>query len=101
MTHYGGKFDGDTFVPEFDEERLTGQWERVYSLMKDNQWRTLLEIESITHDPQASISARLRDFRKERFGSHVINRRRRGYPEKGLFEYQLIPHKGWFKDTLF
>jgi hypothetical protein len=82
-------FDGSTYEPEHDRARLTGQALRVFELMLDGEWRTLAEIEEITGDPQASISARLRDFRKPRFGSYHVARRRRGNPHRGLFEYQL------------
>ncbi len=53
-------------------------------------WWTLREISQHTGDPEASISARLRDLRKARFGAHTVNRRRRGDPTKGVFEYQLL-----------
>lgn len=81
------RFDGDTADQDKDAKRLTGQWAKVFGLMKDGQHRTLAEIEKLTGYPQASISARLRDFRKERFGQHTVNRRRRG--KGGTWEYQL------------
>src|SRR4029077_9710255 len=62
--------DGATYEPEFDEERLRGQWRRVFWAMRDGGWRTLAEVSRVTGDPEASISARLRDFRKARFGAH-------------------------------
>jgi hypothetical protein len=86
-------FDGGTFVADFDAARLTGQWLRVYSVMKDGKWRTLSEIQLATkphYDSEAAISARLRDFRKIKWGGHTVNRRRRGDPRSGLFEYQVI-----------
>lgn len=86
-------FDGPDYDPELDRDRLTGQILRVFNCMKDKEWRTLAEIEEETHDPQASISAQLRHLRKERFGGHTINKRRRGDPKQGLFEYQLICHE--------
>ncbi len=82
-------FDGASYVREFDHTRLTGQLAKVYNLMKDGRWRTLGEIESLIDEPQASISARLRDFRKPRFNSHTVDRRPRGDRENGLFEYRL------------
>jgi hypothetical protein len=88
------RFDGPDYVPAFDQERLTGQILRVFSLMKDGKWRTLGEIQEKTQDPQASISAQLRHLRKSRFGGHTVNKRRRGLPEDGLFEYQVIAHEG-------
>ncbi|KKL56177.1 hypothetical protein LCGC14_2247980, partial [marine sediment metagenome] len=36
---------------------------------------TLCEIEDLTGDPPASISAQLRHLRKERFGAHTVERR--------------------------
>lgn len=87
------RFDGAVYVPVLDDERLTGQILRVYNAMKDGRWRTLGEIEEITHDPQPSISAQLRHLRKERFGSHTINKRLRG-DSQGLYEYQLIVRRG-------
>lgn len=86
------RFNGPDYIPEFDQDRLTGQVLRVWTLMKDQQWRTLQEIEVLTGDPQASISAQLRHLRKDRFGNHLINKRRRGEPHQGLFEYQLLPN---------
>ena len=83
------RFDGITYEPKHDLVRLGAQMMRVYSTMRDRQWRTLAEISAITDDPEASISARLRDLRKERFGEHAVERRRRGHAEKGLHEYRL------------
>jgi len=87
-------FSGDTYQPEHDRDRLARQLGRVREAMKDQEWRTLWEIQALTGDPLQSVSARLRDFRKERFGSHTLNRRRRGEPSRGLFEYQLVLRPG-------
>lgn len=83
-------FDGETYEPAKDHERLTGQLGRVRTVMLDHVWRTLAEIEAVTGDPPASISARLRDLRKTKFGGYTIQRRRRGEDTSGLFEYCLI-----------
>jgi hypothetical protein len=80
-------FDGDDYQPERDDERLTTQYDRIFAAMKDTQWRTLSELERITGDPEASISAQIRHMRKKRFGSHTVNKR---YMGNGLYEYQLI-----------
>jgi hypothetical protein len=81
------RFDGPAYEPERDDKRLTGQVLRIFNCMKDAKWRTLKEIEQITGDPQASISAQLRHLRKKRFGEHEVNRNHLG---NGLYEYQLI-----------
>lgn len=83
-------FDGPCFDPEYDRERLSGQIRRVYEAMSSNDWMTLSELEDFTGDPQASISAQIRHLRKERFGGHVIEKRRRGEPKRGLWEYRLV-----------
>jgi hypothetical protein len=83
----GAKFDGDDYNPALDDDRLSKQIGRVYAAISDGNWRTLAELEQITKDPQASISAQLRHLRKERFGSHNVERQRRG--ESGTWEYRL------------
>jgi len=83
------RFDGATYDPQFDDERLEKQMGRVYALMIDGQWRTLQEISYKTTDPESSISAQLRHLRKPRFGSYTVNRRHRGERSQGLYEYQL------------
>ncbi len=80
--------DGATFVPKHDGLRLAAQHTKVLDAMSDGEWHTLGELELSTGYPQASISARLRDFRKKRFGSMDIQRRRVG-DVGGLFEYRL------------
>jgi hypothetical protein len=88
-------FDGSTYSPAFDQKRLVTQLGRVYTQMQfsalftPDRWWTLQEISAQIGAPEASVSARLRDLRKERNGSHVIQRRRRGDPASGVWEYQL------------
>ena len=80
-------FDGLTIDPDQDNQRLGDQSHVVFDLMADGIWRTLRSIEDITGYPQASVSARLRDFRKEKFGGHKVERKRM---DGGLFVYRLI-----------
>lgn len=81
-------FDGESYDPQLDRVRLTSQLERVKALMSDGQWRSLAEIQSECGGSEASISARGRDFRKERFGSHQWDARRVAGGD-GLWEYRL------------
>lgn len=60
-------FGGSTFNPARDGERLERQLDRVLECMADGQWRTLKEISAATGAPEASVSARLRDLRREGF----------------------------------
>lgn len=85
-----GLFAGPVYEPLCDEVRLTRQALRIFSLMSDGVWRTLVEIALETHDPPASISAQLRHFRKRRFGSHQVDKQRRGDDTGGLWEYRLV-----------
>ncbi len=75
---------GETFEPERDRERLGAQYCRVRDLMADGAWRSLSEIRAATDYPEASISARLRDMRRD--GYTVQRRRRTGVG--GTFEYR-------------
>ena len=86
-------FNGPDYNPLLDKERLSKQIGRIFTFMKDQEWKTLSEIAISTNDPEASISAQLRHLRKKRFGNHTVNKIRRGNPKQGLFEYQLIVNK--------
>lgn len=83
------RFDGDDYVPERDDLRLTGQLARIWGCVRSGRWRTLEEIAAMTADPPASISAQLRHLRKKRFGAHTVERR---YLGGGLYEYRVIPN---------
>ena len=62
----------------------------VANLMLDGEWRSLEDISLATGHPQASVSARLRDFRKADFGSHFVRKRLRYYGSRKVYEYLLI-----------
>jgi hypothetical protein len=83
-------FEGATYVPSLDRERLGEQLCRVIDAMADGHWRTLREISRITDDPEASISARLRDCRKL-WGTNAMESRRRASadPKRGVWEYKV------------
>jgi len=89
LTLEDARFNGPDYNPKFDKARLTGQIKRVYNCMSGGIWRTLREISGITNDPEASVSAQLRHLRKERFGSHIIEKKPRGERTRGLFEYRM------------
>ena len=83
-------FDGSDIVAEFDHDRLSKQIKTIYDLMIKGRWHTLSGIAYITGYPESSISANLRHLRKPKMGSHTVNKRRKGDPKNGLWEYQLI-----------
>lgn len=81
-------FDGDTYDRPRDRDRLFAQLGRVRVVFSDHAWHTLAEVSALTGDPQASISARIRDLRKAKFGAAIVERR---YIDRGLWEYRLVP----------
>jgi hypothetical protein len=95
VTALEGDRDGTTYDPSLDRERLNRQARLVYDQLERyariGQWLTLGELQTITRQPQASISARLRDLRKPRFGGLTIERRRRLHAGPGVWEYLMRP----------
>ena len=81
-------FGGSTFDPARDGERLERQADRVRELMVDGQWRTLAEISAATGAPEASVSARLRDLRRD---GYVVER---AFVERGLHRYRVSRGEG-------
>jgi hypothetical protein len=86
-------FDGATYDEKHDRARLNTQLARVYHLMKDGRPRTLEEIRRHTGGELTSVSARLRDLRKPKFGGFVVKRTPVGDRSNGLFEYTLVLRK--------
>ena len=87
----GPHHDGETYEPDLDHVRLNAQTLEVYRFMLDGLWHTLREISIGTSAPEASVSARLRDLRKRKFGGHYVERVRLG-DHSGLFMYRLVPN---------
>ena len=86
MTQLPIHFDGATYDPEKDRKRLAVQLGTVKEIMSDHEWYTLCQLEGLTGFPQASISARLRDLRKPRFGSYIVSRKR---VSQGTYAYRM------------
>jgi hypothetical protein len=85
------QFKGSTFDAKRDGERLSNQLDKVRGLMKQNHglWQTLAFISAVVDAPEASVSARLRDLKREgkESGEFTIERR---YVRRGLHEYRLV-----------
>jgi hypothetical protein len=79
-------FDGETYNPGRDHDRLKRQFNSVFKAMSDGQPHTLEELRALTGYPAASISARIRDYRKGRHGGWIVDRINRG---GGLFAYRM------------
>lgn len=80
------RFDGATYEAVFDAERLGAQAKAVFRRMQERRWWTLRELAAETGYPEASISARLRDLRKVKFGGFIVDRERVG---GGLWRYRM------------
>lgn len=80
-------FDGATFDAKLDGPRLTTQLEAVRMVISGGGWWTLSDISTLADAPQSSVSARLRDLRKPRFGKHTVERRR--VADAGTYEYRM------------
>jgi hypothetical protein len=83
---YGEKVEG----PE--DALLIGQQRRVYDAMRDGQWRSLADLKRMTGDLENSISARLRDLRKESFGYYLVEKRKLKF---GPWQYRLGDRGAW------
>ena len=69
-------FGGATYDPKKDKTRLTTQLAQVRHLMIDGRKRTLAQIAQLVGGSEAGVSARLRDLRKSRHGSYIVQRAR-------------------------
>lgn len=78
----GPTFKGST-VEAQDVPRLSRQLDRVRDLMSDGKWRTLSCIALLCHGSEPSVSARLRDLRREGF---TVSRER---ITGGLWKYRV------------
>ncbi len=85
----GGDRGGATFDPAIDTLRLNKQMRAVYSVVRDGDWHTLRAVANDTGSPEASVSARLRDFRKRQFGGHTVERKRVDFAG-GTWVYRLV-----------
>ena len=89
-------FGGSTLTKR-DLPRLGKQLRAVYDVMADGQFRTLTAIADAVRANTGivasapSVSARLRDLRKAKFGGFKVNRRAAG---EGLFDYQVLNGDG-------
>lgn len=84
------RFNGPEYIEADDRARLTGQLLRVRAFMLPGHWKTVSEIAAVTGDPETSVSAQLRNLRKARFGSYIVERRAKGDRMGGLYEFRLL-----------
>lgn len=83
-----GPRDGATFDSIVDMDRLNGQAKRVWDALRDGRWHTLADLAAKSQSPEASVSARMRDFRKPEYGNQPLEARR-SPSNSNLWEYRL------------
>jgi hypothetical protein len=82
-------FHGETYEAGKDYTRLRNLADRVFDVMSDGQWHTIDGVQKLTGGSHGGTAARIRDLRKEKFGAHIVERRRVA-GHNGLHEYRLI-----------
>lgn len=85
-------FDGETFEPKLDAQRLGSQLKAVEATLLKGEWYSIPQLALALRKRgincrEASISARIRDLRKPKFGGYTVERSRAG--KDGLFEYRI------------
>ncbi len=81
-------FDGKTIREDPDAPiRLTTMLGRVLVELGDGEWHTIAQLQAVAGGMQTSISARLRDLRKPKFGARRVERK---LLHNGLYIYRLV-----------
>ena len=83
----GPLFDGATFDPAQDGERLETALDKTRRLMRTGRWWTLAELAQAVGCSEAGVSARVRDLKKPKFGGHTMETKR---VSGGLFMYRMV-----------
>jgi hypothetical protein len=78
-------FEGATYDEVLDKDRLSTQLAAVLNLMLDEEWHKMQSIASAINAPEPSVSAQIRNLRKDKHGGYIINRRR----INNTYEYRL------------
>src|SRR5262245_54754043 len=79
-------FGGASYAPARDYERMNGQLRRTYDAMEDGHWHSLNGLAASAGGTVASVSARVRDLRKRKYGARVVERK---HIKDGLFLYRM------------
>lgn len=83
-------FEGCDYVHERDFPRLSPKLAHIFEIMSDGEWHTLPELHETTGYLTTTISAHIRELRKERWGGHTVHRK---YLGNGLYAYKLEVRK--------
>lgn len=81
-------FDGPTFEEDRDGPRLGRQLVCVRNVLRDREWHTLQELADECEASTQSVSARIRDLRKAKFGACLVDKERTG--REGVWRYRML-----------
>lgn len=87
MSQMTSLFDGHNEQEASQDTRLVSQLERVYRLMCNGTGWTLEDLSLAANAPTSSVSSRIRDLRKPRFGGNIIQR---VHEHGGIYTYWLV-----------
>lgn len=84
-------FDGRSYEPTRDGDRLNTQLAAVRHILSRGCWETIAGIRRELDDlgipsTETSVSSRIRDLRKAKFGAHVIEHK---HIQRGLWAYRM------------
>jgi len=81
-------FDGDDYQQDRDQVRLSNSLDKIRDFMEGKPPMTVEEVMQGTGlKSVTSVSANIRNLRKEQHGSRVVER---SYVSDGLYKYQLL-----------
>jgi len=82
---------GPVYSEAIDGSRIKRQHEviRDFLLLYWMHWFTLKYLSRMFGYPEDSVSAQLRHLRKPKFGSYIVEKRRRA--GEGTWEYRVLP----------
>jgi DNA-binding NarL/FixJ family response regulator len=69
-------FDGAVIDHKVDQKPLEKQLKAIYNLMQDGVYRSLSDIATKLNIGESSVSAQLRNLRKERYGGFEVQKTR-------------------------
>ncbi len=65
--------------------------EAVWDVMSDGGWHTIGEVSERTGFEASSVSSQIRDYRKQEYGSFIVERRKTGFMGlMGAYEYRIV-----------
>lgn len=87
------RFDSGVDLTKADHARLSTQLQRVLHVLRDGQWYSVPALQRAIRaqfgitEPEPSLSAQIRNAKKEKHGGYPVERRRIG----NTYEFRIVP----------